>query len=100
MSLLRVLRGAVNVEASFGRPRREVHSGIVDINSTSDVHVFTPLEEYLSKHGVVKALVPLSTLIPSCRKDFYDHVAIDYIKKGGESLACILQPNMSHVGSV
>jgi hypothetical protein len=39
-----VTRGAVNVGAVLGRLRREVHSGVVDIKSTPDVQIITPLE--------------------------------------------------------
>ncbi len=81
------MRGAVNVIAGFGRFRREVHSGVVDTDSAPDVQIITPLEEYLSKHRVVKVLVPFSSLSPSCRKDFYDKAAIYYIERGGETLA-------------
>jgi len=49
MSLLGVMRGAVNVIEGFGRFRREVHSGVVDTDSTPAVQNISPLEEYLSK---------------------------------------------------
>ena len=79
MSMVGVMRGSVNGGAVFSRLRREVHSGVVDTDSTPDVQIITLLEEYLSKHRVVKALVPFSSLSPSCRKDFYDKAAIYYI---------------------
>jgi hypothetical protein len=44
--MLGVTRGAVNVGAGLGRVRREVHSGVVDTDSTPDVHIITPLEEF------------------------------------------------------
>ncbi len=71
MSMLEVTGGAVNVEARLGRLRREVHSSVVDTDSTPDVQIITPLEHFLSKHRAVKALVPFSTLNPSHRKQFY-----------------------------
>ena len=57
MSMLGVTRGAVNVGASLCRLRREVHLSVVDTVSTPDVQIITPLEEILSKHRVIKALV-------------------------------------------
>ena len=36
MSMLGVMMGAVNVRAVFGRMRRELHSGVVDIDSIDD----------------------------------------------------------------
>ncbi len=65
--MLGVSRGAVNVGASLGRLRREVHSRIVDTDSTPDVQIITPLEEFLSKHRVIKALILFSTLNSSYR---------------------------------
>ena len=101
MSMLGVMRGAVNGGAVFSRLRREVHSGVVDTDSTPDVHIVTPLEHFLSKHRAVKALVPFSTLNPSCRKDFYDKATDCYIKRGGANLSHIsLKPNRSRVRSV
>jgi len=88
------MRVAVNVVAGFGRFRREVHLGVVDIDSTPDVQIFKLLEEYLSKYRVVKALVPFSPLNPSCRKDVYDKAAIYYVEIGGESLACFFCSRM------
>jgi hypothetical protein len=43
MSVLGVTRGAVDVGAGLGRL---VHSGVVDTDSTSDVQIITPLEEF------------------------------------------------------
>ena len=65
MSMLGVTGGVVNVGAGLGGWRREVHSGIVDADSAPDVRIITPLEEFLSKHGVIKALIFFSTLNPS-----------------------------------
>ena len=42
MSMLGVMRGAVNGGADFSRLRREVHSGVVDTDSTPDVQIITP----------------------------------------------------------
>ncbi len=39
--------GAVNDGAGLGRHRREVHSGVVDTESTPDVQIITPLEHFL-----------------------------------------------------
>ncbi len=87
MSLLGAMRGVINNVAGFGRFRLEVHSGVVDTYSTPDVQIITPLKEYLSKHRGVKALVPFSSLNPSCGKDFDDNATIYCIEKGGETLA-------------
>ncbi len=83
MSMLGVLRGAVNVGAVFGRLRREVHSGVVDTDSTTEVTTITPFEHFVSKHRNVKAHIPFSKLDASCRKDFYGRAAEYYIEPGG-----------------
>ncbi len=44
MSMLGVTVGVVNVGVGLGRLRREVHSGVVDTDSTPDVQIITPLE--------------------------------------------------------
>jgi hypothetical protein len=44
--MLGVTSGAVNVGAGLSRVRREVHSGVVDTDSTPAVHIITPLEEF------------------------------------------------------
>ena len=87
MSMLGVTGVAVNDGAGLGRLRREVHSGVVDTDSTPDVQIITPLEHFFSKHRAVKALVPFTTLNPSCRKHFYDKAADCYMERGGETLA-------------
>ena len=46
MSMLGVMRGAVNVEAGLGRLRREVHSGVVDTDSTTDGQIITALDMF------------------------------------------------------
>ncbi len=45
--MLGVMRGAVNVGAVFGRLRREVHFGVVDPDSTTEVHIIMPLDDLL-----------------------------------------------------
>ncbi len=47
MSMLGVIRGAVNIGAAFGRLRGEVHSGVVDTDSTTEVQTITPLDAFL-----------------------------------------------------
>ncbi len=76
MSTLGFMRGAVNVGAGFDRLRREVHLDVDDVDSTPNVQIVTPLEEYFSIHRFVKAHVPFSDLDPIYRNDFYDKVAI------------------------
>ncbi len=100
MSMLKDTRGVVNVGAGLGRLRREVHSGVVDTDSTPDVHIVTTLEQFLSKHRAVKALDPFSTLNPSCRKYFYDRAADCYIERGANLSLISLQPNRSRVRSI
>jgi len=56
MSMLGVRRGADKVGAAFGRLRRHVHSGVVDTDSTPDVHIITPLDDFFSKHRSCKYL--------------------------------------------
>ncbi len=75
MSMLGVMRGAVSFDTVFGRVRPEVHFDVVDTDSTTEVHTITPLEHIVSKHRIVKAHIPFSTLNPSCRKDFYGRIA-------------------------
>ena len=84
MSMLGVVRGAVKVGAVFIQLRREVHSGVVDTDSTPGVQIITPLDDFFSKHRSCKSHTPFSCLDVSCRKDFYDRVADYYIEnKGG-----------------
>jgi hypothetical protein len=51
--MLRDTSGVVNVGAGLGRLRREVRSGVVDTDSTLDVQIFSPLEQFFSKHRAV-----------------------------------------------
>ena len=48
MSMLGVTRDAVNVGAGLGRLRREVHSDVVDTDSTPDVQIYTPPEKNIN----------------------------------------------------
>jgi hypothetical protein len=75
MSMLGVMRGAVNVGAVFGPLRREVHSGVVDTDSTAEVHTITLLDAFFNKHRSCKSHIPFSALAISCRKDFYGRAA-------------------------
>ena len=47
MSMLGVMRGAVNVGPVFGRLRRKVHFSDVDTDSTPDVQIIKPLNDFL-----------------------------------------------------
>ena len=47
VSMLGVMRGAVNVVAALSRLRRKVHSGVVDFDSTPDVKIITPRVDFL-----------------------------------------------------
>ena len=83
MSMLGVTRGAVNVGAGLGRLRREVHSGVVDTDSTPDVQIITPLEDFFSKHRAIKAPILFFTLNPSYSKKIYDKAAKYHLENGG-----------------
>ena len=83
MSMLGVMMGTVNVGPVFGRLRREVHFGVVDTDSNTEVHILTPLEDFVSKYRNVKAHIPFSTRNPSCRKDFYGTPVEYFIEHGG-----------------
>ena len=78
--MLGVMRGAVNVGAVFCRLRREVHSGVVDTDSTPDVQIITPPNVFFSKQRSCKSHIPFSSLDVSCRVDFYGRVAHYYIE--------------------
>jgi hypothetical protein len=83
--MLRVTRGVVNVGTCFGRLRREVHSGVDNIDSTPAVQIITALDDYCSKHRSCKAIIPFSYMPPICRKNLYDSRLADYyIEKGGD----------------
>ena len=75
MSMIGVMRGAVHGGAIFNRLRREVHSGVVDTDSTPDVQIIQPLDVFFSKHRNCKSHIPFSSLDVSCRKDFYGRAA-------------------------
>ena len=77
------MRGAVNVGAGLGRLRREVHSGVVDTDSTPDVPIYTPPGKIQSKHRVIKALILFSTLNPSYSKKIYARAAKYHLENGG-----------------
>jgi hypothetical protein len=81
------MSGAVNVGAVFERVRRQVHSGVVNTESTPDTLIITPLGDFFSKHRGFKSRIPFSSLPTSCREDFYDKAAEYFIDKGGETLS-------------
>ena len=56
--MLGVMRGAVNAGAVFGRLRREVHSGVVDTDSTTEVHTITPLDAFLVNIALANLTFP------------------------------------------
>ncbi len=47
MYMLGVMRVAVNAMAVLGRMRREVHSAVVDTDSTTEMQIITPLDIFL-----------------------------------------------------
>ena len=100
MSMLEVTGGVVNDGAGLGRLRREVHSGVVDTDSTPDVQIITPLEKLLSKHRAVEAVVLFSTLNTSCRKKFYGRAAKYSLENGGGVVTYIfsIEQVARHIG--
>jgi hypothetical protein len=85
MSMLGVMRGDGIVGAFFCRLRRQVHSGVVDTDSTPDVQIITPPVDFFSKHRSCKSHIPFSSLDVNNRKDFYGRAAEYHIDNvGGE----------------
>ena len=87
--MLAVTRGAVNFCAIFSRLRREVHSGVVDTDSTPDVHIITPLDVIFSEHRSYNSHIPFSTMDVSCLKDFYGRVAKWHSENEGDAMMYI-----------
>ena len=83
MSMLGVMRGAVNGGAGVGRLRRQVHFGVVDTDSTTEVYINTPPDDFFSKQRSCKSHIPFSSLHVRCRKDFYGKAAHYYIGNEG-----------------
>ena len=83
MSMLGVMRGAVNGGAGFGRLCRHVHFGVVDTDSTTEVHIITPLDDFVCKQRSCKSHIPFSSLDVSYRKDFYGRDAHYHIENEG-----------------
>ena len=101
LSMLGVSRGAINVGAGLGRLRREVHSRVViDTDSTPDVQIIMPLEEFLGKHRVIKALILFSKLNSSYRKNFYGRAAKYHLENGGGVVTyiCSIEQVARHIG--
>jgi hypothetical protein len=65
------MSGDVNVGVVFGRLRRQMHYGVDQTDSTTDVHIVTPLDDFISKHRASSSRIPFSSLPPTCRNDFY-----------------------------
>jgi hypothetical protein len=61
--------GAINVGAVFGRVRRQVHYGVDETDSTTDAHIVTYLDDFVSKHRACKYKILFSSLPPNCPKD-------------------------------
>ncbi len=56
--MLGVMRGAVNVGQVFDRLRREVHFGVVDTDSTTEVRIITPLDNFLVNNALASLTFP------------------------------------------
>ncbi len=61
----------------------EVHFGVVDTDSTTEVQIITPPDNFFSKQRSCKSRIPFSSLDVSCRKVFYGRVAHFYIENEG-----------------
>ncbi len=95
--MLGVMRGAVNVGAVSGRLRREVHFGVVDTDSKTEVYIITPPDDLLRKQRSCKSHIPFSSLDISCRKDFYGMAAHSYIEnEGGVTTYIFLSRKSNH----
>ncbi len=66
-----------------------MHSRVVDTDSTPDVQIITPLEDFLSKDRVIKALIVFSIVNPSYLKIFYGRVAKYHLENGGSVVTYI-----------
>jgi hypothetical protein len=63
--MLGVMRGAVNnFGAVFCQLRRQVHSGVDDTDSTTDVHIITPLDDFLVNTALASLTFPFSCKPP------------------------------------
>ena len=56
MSMLFGMRDDVAVGAVFGPLRREVHFGVVDTDSTSEVQIITPLDVFFLVNNALASL--------------------------------------------
>ncbi len=79
--------------------------GVVDTDSTPDVHIITPPDILLSKQRSFKSSIPLSSLDESYRKDFYGRTTHYYIKNEGGVTTYIfnaeqVEPYVRQFGSV
>ena len=103
MSMLGVMRGSVNGGAVFSRLRREVHSGVVDTDSTPDVQIIKPLDDFFSYHRNCKSHNPFSTLDVICSKNFYGRAAKYNLENVGDAVTYIVcadqvEPYVRHFG--
>jgi len=60
-----------------------VYSGVNNAELSPDVQIVSPLDDFLSRHRVCKALIPFSDLHAIYRKYFYGRAANYYIEFGG-----------------
>jgi len=74
------MRGAENVGTGFSRLRREVHSGVVNTDSTPDVHSITPLDDFFSKHFSVISLPDCSA---NCSRTIIQLMFMNSVRQGG-----------------
>ncbi len=104
MSMLGLMRGAVNGGAVFCRLRREAQSGVVDTDSTPDVQIIKSLDDFFSKHRNCKSYNPFSTLDVICRKKLYGRAAKYNLENVGDAVVTYIvcadqvEPYVRHFG--
>ena len=73
------MSGAVNVGVVYRQVHQQVHSCVCRTDSTPDVHIVIPLDDFVSKHRACKSKIPISTLPRDCRTYFYGKARDDRI---------------------
>ena len=70
---------------------RCTRSGVDTTKLSPNVHIIPPLEDCLTEHRVIRALIPFSDMNTIPRENLFDKAANYYIKtKGGETFAYLI----------
>ena len=69
------MSGAVTVGAAFEPVRRQVHSGVVNTESTPDILIITPLDVFLVNIAVASLAFPSLLCQQVAVQFFYDKAA-------------------------